>query len=172
MKYKRIVIYILIFVLIAFSVIFLRRLAVKDRISKLPSKEEISDFQKQIEEELWKQTKETFSDYYELLGYKIDNYEEFEEDGVLNAVFSYTFYHKNYDKDPDTVPYIKEAKEKNDPNYKVYYDEYLEEKDGNMYLRAVQIDSDRVKFYVDSGFNRDIVWEELDMDDFILGNNK
>lgn len=170
MKYKNIIIYILIFALIAVSVIFVRRSIVKDRISRLPHKEEISDFQKQIEEEIWKQTKDTFSDYYELLGYKIDDYEEFEEDGVLNAIFSYTFYHKNYDKDPDTVPYIQEAKEKNDPNYEIYYDEYLEEKDGLMFLRAVQIDSDKVKFYVDSGYNREIVWIELNMDDFLIVN--
>ena len=62
-----------------------------------------------------------FSQYYEILDFIISDYQEEVVDGNVEAIFSYNIIHKNYDRDPDTVQYIKEAKERGDKYYQTYY---------------------------------------------------
>src|SRR5690606_14979096 len=66
--------------------------------------EKISAFMKDDSEK-------AFSRYYELLDFQRSNYEEELVDGSVEAIFFYTLIVKDYDSDPDTVDYIKEAKE-------------------------------------------------------------
>lgn len=73
-----------------------------------------------------KECKSVFSSYYELLDFEISDYQEEFVNGNVEAIFSYKLIYKNYDKDPDTVGYIKEAKERGDRNYQQLYDEYLQ----------------------------------------------
>lgn len=125
---------------------------------------------KKIEDYLWKETKDTFSPYYELISYEITDYKEDAKDDTVEGVLNYKIIYKNYDKDPDTVGYIKEAKEKNDPNYKTYYDEYLQQKEMNMEIKAVIDKEGNITLYGDNDPTEKREWTELKMSDFIIDN--
>ncbi len=71
------------------------------------------------------ESRKVFSPYYELLDFQISDYHEETVNGKVEAVFMYKIIHKNYDRDPDTVKYIKEAKESGNINYQQMYDEYV-----------------------------------------------
>ncbi len=122
----------------------------------------------QIEEYLDKETENTFSKYYEILDTEIISYQEDNNE----AIFGYRITHKNFDKDPDTVPYIKEAKESNSPNYQTMYDEYLQPKEMNMYFKAVVSEDGTITLYTDVDPTTETEWVETKMDDFILSNDE
>ncbi len=84
-----------------------------------------------------------YSPYYEILDLSISNWEEISPN---EAKFFYKMTHKNYDKDPDTVPYIKEAKERGEYIYETYKKEYLEPKTGMYDLKVVEEDG-KLNFY-------------------------
>jgi len=108
-----------------------------------------------------------FSPYYELLDFIISDYKEDIVDGKVEAIFNYTVINKNYDKDPDTVEYIKEAKDKGDSNYQQLYDEYLQPKDMNFHLKAIINDDGLITLY--HNFSpKGIEWKEVKMSDFII----
>ena len=111
----------------------------------------------------------TFSLYYELLDFKISDYQEEIVDGNVEAIFSYTIVHKNYDRDPDTVQYIKEAKERGDKNYQIYYDEYLQPQDMNIYFKAVIDENDTITLYTKNPAIENDDWREVEMSDFVIG---
>ncbi|WP_353095656.1 hypothetical protein [Tissierella praeacuta] len=108
-----------------------------------------------------------FSSYYELLDFQISNYVEEVVDGDVEATFFYKIIHKNYDKDPDTVGYIKQAKESGNKNYQQMYDEYLELKEMNFDLKVVIDKNDIITLYSNVSPNG-VEWEETEMSDFIL----
>lgn len=132
--------------------------------------QDIIDNKEFLEDFMWEKTKETFSQYYELLGCKIENYNEEIENGVCDAIFDYKIYYKNHDKDPDTVPYIKEAKENNNPNYNTYYKEYLEKQEMNIKIRALKY-PDEIILYTDISPKGEGVWEEFEVKDLIISSN-
>lgn len=111
----------------------------------------------------------TFSPYYELLDFQISNYNEIEVDGNVEATFFYKIIEKNYDKDPDTVQYIKEAKESGNKNYQQMYDEYLAPREMNFDFKVVIHKDNSITLYsnVDP---KGIQWEETQMSDFIISN--
>ena len=127
---------------------------------------EESKLYNEIEKYMEEQTMETFSKYYEINDCIISNYEE-NENGT-EAIFSYKIIHKNFDRDPDTVEYIKEAKENGSPNYEIYYKEYLEPKEMNMYFKAVADDKGNITLYTDVDPTANTQWVETKMSDFIL----
>ena len=55
--------------------------------------------------------------------------------------------HKNYDRDPDTVEYIKEAKERGDSNYQQLYNEYLQPQEMNFQLKAIINEDNLITLY-------------------------
>ena len=109
----------------------------------------------------------TFSPYYELLEFNISNYQEEIIDGSVHATFYYQIIEKNYDKDPDTVGYIKDAKENGSSYYQQMYDEYLEPREMNFDLKVVIDENDAITLYSNVSPNG-IEWEESKMGDFIL----
>ncbi len=109
-----------------------------------------------------------FSPYYELLDFQISNYVEKNIDESIEATFFYKIIYKNYDKDPDTVEYIKQAKESGNKNYQQMYDEYLEPKEMNFDLKVVIDKNDIITLYSNVSPNG-IEWEKTDMSDFIIG---
>ena len=111
----------------------------------------------------------TFSPYYELLDFQISNYNELEVDGNVEATFFYKIIEKNYDRDPDTVQYIKEAKESGNENYQQMYDEYLAPREMNFDFKVVIHKDNSITLYsnVDP---KGIQWEETEMSDFIISN--
>lgn len=108
-----------------------------------------------------------FSPYYELLDFQISNYKERKVDGNVEATFSYKIIEKNYDKDPDSVGYIKELKERGHENYQQLYDEYLQPRQSNFDLKVVIDKDDRIILYSNVSPNG-IEWEETKMTDYIL----
>ncbi len=108
-----------------------------------------------------------FSPYYQLLDFNISDYKEEIINGNVESIFNYTVIHKNYDKDPDTVEYIKEAKEKGDSNYQQLYDEYLQPKEMNFQLKAIINEDGLIILY--SNFSpKGTEWKEVKMSDFII----
>lgn len=111
--------------------------------------------------------KNVFSPYYELLDFEISDYHEETVGEQIESIFSYTVKYKNYDKDPDTVGYIKEAKERGDSNYQIFYDEYLQIKEMNFYFKTVlNKDYSITLFTKNPAIESD--WEEVKFSDFIL----
>ncbi|GEC91087.1 hypothetical protein DES34_1172 [Brevibacillus brevis] len=121
----------------------------------------------QITSYMEEESKKAFSPYYELLEFTLSDYEEKTVDGKVEAMFGYQVKYKNFEKDPDTVDYIKAAKEKNDPNYQQLYDEYLQPKDMSFHLKAVVEDADSITLYTNVS-PKGVQWEKAVMSDFIL----
>lgn len=109
-----------------------------------------------------------FSPYYELLDFIISDYHEEVVNGNVEAVFNYKMIDKNYDKDPDTVEYIKEAKERGDKNYKQLYDEYLQPKESNFYFKAVIDENGEITLYSKNPAIDNDEWNEVKMEDYII----
>ena len=109
-----------------------------------------------------------FSPYYELLDFIISDYQEEVVNGNVEAVFDYTLITKNYDRDPDTVEYIKEAKEKGDKYYQIYYDEYLKPHESNFYFKAVIDENDYITLYTRNVAIKSDEWHQVEMSDYII----
>ena len=120
-----------------------------------------------INEYMKEKSKDTFSLYYELLDFQISNYNEKITDGNVQATFFYKIIHKNYDKDPDTVEYIKKAKESGNTNYQKMYDEYLQPQEMNFDLKVVIHENNSITLYSNISPNG-TEWEETKMSDFII----
>ena len=108
-----------------------------------------------------------FSPYYELLDFIITDYKEEVVDGNVAAIFSYTVIDKNYDRDPDTVEYIKEAKEQGDKNYRQLYDEYLQPREMNFFFKAILDENDNITLYTRNPAIEE-EWNEVKISDFII----
>lgn len=79
---------------------------------------------------------DTFSAYYQVLGFEANNVRYTNTGGVAEVKFIMTLVTQSYYKDPDTVQYIKEAKEKGSDRYQQLYDEYNMPKTANVDLMA------------------------------------
>ena len=110
--------------------------------------------------------KKVYSPYYELLSFDISNYKEYTDSGSVEATFFYKVKSKNYYKDPDTVGYIKEAKENGDSSYQSLYDDYLNPHEMNFDLKATIDSNDLITLYTNASPNG-IEWEKVQMSDFI-----
>ena len=108
-----------------------------------------------------------YSPYYELLGFQISNYKETNVDGNIEATFFYKIIEKNYDKDPDTVGYIKELKESRHKHYQQLYDEYLEPRVSNYDLKVIIDKNDNITLYSNES-PKGVKWVEIKMTDYIL----
>ena len=121
-----------------------------DNTQNQPDENLMTSYDK-ITDYLQQEIEASFTPHYEVLGSKISNYEESVlEDGTVEALFVYAVIYKNHDKDPDTVGYIKSAKESNHPYYQIYYDEYLEPKEGTFPdLKAIINNDGEITLYTD-----------------------
>ena len=86
-----------------------------------------------------------YSPNYEILDLRISNWQQ----NGNEATFNYTKVDKNYDKDPDTVEYIIEARESGSPHYETYKAEYLMPKDGNYQFKVVD-ENGKTMFYTNA----------------------
>lgn len=109
-----------------------------------------------------------FSPYYELLDFIILDYNEQIVDRSVEAIFNYMVIHKNFDRDPDTVEYIKEAKERGDKNYQQLYNEYLQPKEMNFQLKAIINEDGLITLYSNVS-PKGTEWKEVELSDFIVG---
>ncbi len=130
------------------------------------------DYENYIGDYLWTKVKGELGNDFELLGFKIENYEEDFENGIYDAVFNFKIFYRNLEKNPDLIPYIKEAKEKESSNYKILYNEYLEKKELDLKIRAIRYEDGETVIYENSSKKGDVVWEELEIPELILSYDK
>ncbi|WNC13187.1 hypothetical protein [Brevibacillus brevis] len=116
---------------------------------------------------LEEECKKAFSSYYVLVDFEMSDYREQSVDGKVEATFAYKVTYQNKEKDPDTVGYIKAAKETGDPHYQQLYDEYGMPKEMNFDLKAVLDETDDIALYTNVS-PKGKKWEKVVMSDFIL----
>ena len=109
-----------------------------------------------------------YSPYYEILDFIISDYQEEVVNENVEAVFQYKMINKNYDRDPDTVEYIKEAKEQGDKNYQIYYDEYLQPQEHNFYFKAVIDKNNVINLYTRNPAIESDQWQQVEISDYII----
>ena len=119
-----------------------------------------------MEQEMYR----VFSPYYEILSLEINNYEETITETGAEATFFYTMTKKNYDRDPDTVQYIIDARENGSDGYEQLKAEYLAPQEANFEFKAV-VDGENVTLYSNIS-PKGTQWEECTVDDFILSERK
>jgi len=118
-----------------------------------------------------------FSPYYDLIEQIPSDYQETVDDGNFEATFFYKSIYKNYYNDPDTVEYIKEAKARNEEEYRALYEEYNQPKETNYQLRVTAtilqdntLDTETIRLYTNSA-PKGTSWEPINgFLDFIGGN--
>ncbi|MBE6570940.1 MAG: hypothetical protein E7656_01670 [Ruminococcaceae bacterium] len=114
---------------------------------------------------LEKEFEKVFSPYYDITSLVISGWDE-SSDGN-EATFLYTMRHLNYNRDPDTVDYIKKAKENATPErYQALYDDYLAEKQMNVQFKIVR-DGGDLSLYTNVS-PKGIQWEPTQVSDFIM----
>lgn len=171
---KRIVIVLLI-LFIAFGILACNGTREKE-FDNIPNNDEISLEKEKVFNEsnydkisafMEEESRNAFSPYYELLDFQISDYQEEIVDGNVESIFFYRIISKNYNKNPDTVGYIKDAKESRNKNYQQMYDEYLQPREMNFHLKVVMEENDLMTLYSNIA-PKGIEWEETKMTDFIL----
>ena len=123
-------------------------------VSSEAMEDEGNEIYEMLKEYMWDEVVDTFSPYYELIDYRITNYKEDTDEKLTEALFNYKVIYKNFDKDPDTVEYIRKAKETNDPNYKE--------------IKAVVDENGNITLYTDVDPTVRRKWVEFEMSDCIL----
>ena len=78
----------------------------------------------------------TFGAYYQVLGFETETISYSNIENQVEVKFLMTMITQNFYKDPDTVSYIREAKESGSVNYQQLYDEYNMPKENNFNLMA------------------------------------
>lgn len=96
---------------------------------------------------------EEYSPYYQVLGFEFTNVEHVLTDTEFEVTFFLKMIVQNYYRDPDTVEYIKEAKENGSKYYQQLYDEYNQPKESNYDLKFTagvnggELDMDSVRLF-------------------------
>ena len=121
-----------------------------------------SELYEKVKAYLEREFERVYTPYYEVLDLKIWDWKE----NGNEATFFYTMIHKNYDRDPDTVAYIKEAKENGSPSYEQLKKEYLEPKEANYQFKAV-LEKNEIALYYNQSPNG-IQWAPVTIEDFLL----
>lgn len=77
---------------------------------------------------------DTFGVYYKVLGFEASDVRFFKNSDKAELKFMLTLVTQNFYRDPDTVAYIKRAKERGSSEYQTLYEEYNLAKEGNIDL--------------------------------------
>lgn len=116
-----------------------------------------------IQDHLWDKLEYELSPYYEILSYEISNYKEKNYKKYVDTSFNYKITYKNYDRDPDTVSYVKEAKEVGSSNYDLLYNTYLDEKVKEFKIKATIDKYETISIYYRPNEDEDFEWKELNI---------
>lgn len=116
-----------------------------------------------IEDWLEQEFHRVYDPYYDIQELVISNWQE----SGKEATFYYTMTWLNYNRDPDTVPYIQEAKTKSQSSYETLYQDYLALKTGNYSFKIVW-EGDTPTLYTDVSVKGDPEWERTEVQNFVL----
>ena len=106
-----------------------------------------------------------FDPYYDIQSLTISNWEQ----NGNEATFYYKMTHTYYNKDPDTVDYIKKAKEDDTERYEKLYNDYLAVKELNAEYKVI-LNGDYIELYSNIS-PKGINWQPVKIDDYILSND-
>ncbi len=103
-----------------------------------------------------------YSPYYDIVDLQISNWHQEGNE----ATFFYKMVHKTYNRDPDTVGYIQEAKVRGEEEYKRLYEDYLDFKEANYEFKVV-LESDTLELFSNVS-PKGIEWKATKIEDYIL----
>lgn len=106
-----------------------------------------------------------YDPYYDIQSLTISNWQE----NGNEATFFYKMSYLHYNREPDTVDYIKQAKERGQKEYETLYHDYLAEKEANYSFKMV-FNGDELELYSDVSVKGEAVWQPIKIDDYILSN--
>ena len=101
--------------------------------------------------------------YYDIRSLTISNWQE----NGNEAAFLYKMTYLHYNRDPDTVEYIQQAKARGEREYETLYNDYLAEKEMNYSFKMV-FNGDEMELYSDVSVKGDPVWQPVRIDDYIM----
>ena len=162
-KYKKSGIIISVIALIVCIIIAAICLTNKQEVSNIDNENNVSaNLYEQTEEYLKKEFNRVYTPYYEIVSLDISNWNE----NYNEATFYYTMTFKNYYKDPDTVDYIKDAKEKGDmKSYEILKKEYLEPKEASYEFKII-IENNEIELYSNVAPKGER-WEAIMIDEYV-----
>lgn len=106
-----------------------------------------------------------YDKYYDIQGLTISNWQE----NGNEATFFYKMTYLHYNREPDTVDYIKQAKERGQKEYETLYNDYLAEKEVNYQFKIV-LNGNELELYSDVSVKGEAVWLPTKIDDYIMSN--
>lgn len=106
-----------------------------------------------------------YDPYYDIQSLTISNWQK----NGNKATFFYKMSYLHYNREPDTVDYIKQAKERGQKEYETLYRDYLAEKEANYSFKIV-LTGDELELYSDVSVKGEAVWQPIKIDDYILSN--
>ena len=136
--------------------------ALQDLYAPTPAGDAVSELRALTETWLEGEFHRVYDQYYDIQSLEISNWHE---DGN-EATFFYKMTWLNYNRDPDTVDYIKKAKENNSPNYEKIYQEYLGEHEANFEFKIV-LEGDELVLYSNVS-PKGVNWEPTKVDDYVM----
>ena len=94
------------------------------------------NIRKVVRDAVTKQWTDAFTVHYQVLGFMASDVSYVRDNRIAEISCMITIVIQNYYRDPDTVDYIIEAKEKDLAGYQLLYDEYNMPKTANSHFRA------------------------------------
>ena len=137
---------------------------VGEALSRYSGVNERTELYKMTKKYLKEEFERVYTPYYEILLLYIQNWQE----NGNEATFCYTMEYKNYDRDPDTIDYIKEAKENGSKYYEQLKREYLEPKTVNYEFKVIN-NNGKLELYTNIAPKGE-EWQPVKVDDFISSN--
>ena len=103
-----------------------------------------------------------YDQYYDIQSLEISNWHEKGNE----ATFFYKMTWLNWNRDPDTVEYVRTAKENGSPHYEKLYQEYLGLHEANYEFKIV-LEADELKLYSNVS-PKGTQWEPTKVDDYVM----
>lgn len=111
---------------------------------------------------LWSEFHRVFDPYYDIQSLTISNWEE----NGNEATFNYNMTYIYYNRDPDKVEYIRQAKEVDEERYKMLYEDYLAPKQMNCEFKFV-LNGEEIELYANVS-PTGTEWERRNIDDYVM----
>ena len=107
-----------------------------------------------------------YEHYYDIQSLTISNWQE----NGNEATFFYKMTYLNYNREPDTVEYIQEAKKRGQEEYETLYNDYLALKESNYQFKVV-LKGDSLELYSNVA-PKGTEWVPTKIDDYIMSNRR
>lgn len=106
----------------------------------------------------------TYRKYYDIQKLEMSNWDENKDGNEATFIFKMTYQH--YNRDPDTVDYIIQAKEKDYDSYLRLYEDYLAQHESNYEFKVV-LNNNEIELYNNIS-PKGYEWKPVKIQDFII----